>query len=278
MDGERCKRSIRPTQANGTRSCKINNTHTRIPLQARVTAVAEFPAFPLWTDAYLADTTELTTQEHGAYFLLLIAMWRAGGYVPDDDAKLARFTRLTLRQWTAVRQSLSEFLTIENGSVTQGRLLDELEKARGRSKKAAESARAKYRKTNKLNGANAGSEQCSEDASTSISITIKETPTVPKGTRGVKKVDDKLYHEFEEMVWKEFPRHPNSRKDPAFKKYQDLPSELRAKCIGGVARYANRFEETVDPKRTAEERLNFVPHLVTWINQRGWESEYERML
>ena len=66
-------------------------------------AVAEFPAFPLWTDAYLADTTELTTQEHGAYFLLLIAMWRAGGYVPDDDAKLARFTRLTIRQWKIAR-------------------------------------------------------------------------------------------------------------------------------------------------------------------------------
>lgn len=240
--------------------------------------MAEFPAFPLWTDAYLADTTDLSTAEHGAYFLLLISMWRAGGYLPDDDSKLARITRLTARQWASVRSSLSEFLTFENNQITQGRLLDELEKARVRSKKAAESARAKYRKTNKPHAANAGSEQCSDDASISTTITIKETPTVPKGTRRVKKMDEKLYGEFEEMVWKEFPRHPNSRKEPAYQKYQDLTPELRAKCIGGVARYSIRFEETVDPKRTAQERLNYVPHLVTWINQRGWESEFERML
>lgn len=240
--------------------------------------MAEFPAFPLWTDAYLADTTELSTLEHGAYLLLLVAMWRAGGYLPDDNVKLARYTRLSARQWASVRVPLSEYLTVENGQITQGRLLDELEKARVRSKKAADSARAKYRKTNKTTSANAVPEQCSDDASISTTITIKETPTVPRGTRGAKKVDEKLYQEFDQMVWKEFPRHPNSRKDPAFKKYQDLSPELRSKCIGGVAKYAIRFEDTVDPKRTVEERLNFVPHLVTWINQRGWESEYERML
>lgn len=236
-------------------------------------AVAEFPAFPLWTDAYLADTTELTTQEHGAYFLLLIAMWRAGGYVPDDDAKLARFTRLTLRQWTIVRQSLSEFLTIENGSVTQGRLLDELEKARGRSKKAAESARAKYRKTNKLNGANAVPEQCSDDASTSISITNKDTPTVPKGARAVKdKSEDEGW--FDEAIRYDYPK--KSARLPALRAWMRLSKADKMACAHGVVDFSMRFDEKMKTsKRPREEELRFVPDLSTFINQRRWELEKE---
>lgn len=107
----------------------------------------------------------------------------------------------------------------------------------------------------------------------------ERTPIVPKGTASKRKKngnDPVLYHEFEESVWKEFPRHPNSRKDPAFQKFQCLTPEERIKCIGGVARYANRFEAVVDAKRTVAERLEYVPHLVTWINQKGWQSEYER--
>jgi hypothetical protein len=52
-------------------------------------ALAEFPALPLFTDAYLGDTTHLSTFEHGAYLLLLIVSWRTPGCcVADDDALL----------------------------------------------------------------------------------------------------------------------------------------------------------------------------------------------
>jgi len=123
--------------------------------------------------------------ENGAYLLLLIAMWRAGGYLPNDDARLARFCRSKGNEWLKVKPTVMEFFKVEGDRITQGRLLEELEKARGRSKKAAESARSKYRKTNDVVPANADPEHSSTAASISISIdTAKKAPSSPKkGTR-----------------------------------------------------------------------------------------------
>lgn len=117
--------------------------------------MAEFPGFTIWTDAYLADTGHLTTAEHGAYFLLLMAMWRAGGYLPNDDTKLARFCRCTPKEWDKIRSHIVDFFTVDGDQITQGRLMDELEKARDRSRKASDNARSKYRKTKKVAPADA---------------------------------------------------------------------------------------------------------------------------
>lgn len=163
--------------------------------------MAEFPGFTIWTDAYLADTGHLTTLEHGAYFLLLLAMWRAGGYLPNDDVKLARFCRATPGDWKKIRAHLLEFFTEDGDKITQGRLLDELEKARERSRKASDNARSKYRKTKEVKPADAKPKRSQTpardhaeplqndsqtDASISISISTeekKETSFPKKGTR-----------------------------------------------------------------------------------------------
>ena len=47
--------------------------------------MSEFPALPLWTDAYLADTAHLSYEEHGFYFHILMTMWRTPGcQMPND--------------------------------------------------------------------------------------------------------------------------------------------------------------------------------------------------
>ena len=110
--------------------------------------MAEFPAFPLWTDAYLADTGHLTTLEHGVYLLLLMTMWRAGGSLPNDDKKLARFCRLTPSQWRRVKPTMMEFFRIGDGVITQGRLSDELSFVKRKSKSQSQNSRARWLKTN----------------------------------------------------------------------------------------------------------------------------------
>lgn len=88
--------------------------------------MAEFPALQLWTDAYLGDTTHLTTIEHGAYLLLLMTAWRSGDCsLPDDDRMLARFARLNPQQWARIKPIMLTFWSVENGRWRQRRLTDE---------------------------------------------------------------------------------------------------------------------------------------------------------
>lgn len=95
--------------------------------------MAEFPALPLFTDAYLGDTTHLSTFEHGAYLLLLIVSWRSPGCcVADDDALLARYTRTTRDKWRKVRPILEPFFSIESGFWHQARLQNELQHLQSR--------------------------------------------------------------------------------------------------------------------------------------------------
>lgn len=86
------------------------------------------PYMPLYVADYLADTTHLTTEEHGAYLLLLMAMWRAGGRLPRDDRKLARIAGVPDVKWTDMRQNILEFFTIRGGWIVHSRLKRELDK------------------------------------------------------------------------------------------------------------------------------------------------------
>jgi uncharacterized protein YdaU (DUF1376 family) len=105
--------------------------------------MAEFPAMPLWTDAYLADTSHLTTTEHGAYLLLLMVAWRTHDKrLPDDDKKLAKYARVTPGQWARLRPVLQEFFKVKDGHWTQGRLTDEAEAVRQHRERQSKAGKA----------------------------------------------------------------------------------------------------------------------------------------
>jgi uncharacterized protein YdaU (DUF1376 family) len=70
---------------------------------------------PVFLGDHLAETTHLTTTQHGAYFLLLMATWMAGGSLLDDDTRLAAIARMTPQEWAAHRDTLAEFFTVADG-------------------------------------------------------------------------------------------------------------------------------------------------------------------
>lgn len=141
--------------------------------------MAEFPALPLWTDAYLGDTTHLTTFEHGAYFLLLMVSWRSPGCrLPDDDALLARYARVPVGKWRKLRPILAPFFKIVDGFWHQSRLQDEFQLLQSRKLQQSEAGRASAA-AKALKRKHRGSTPVATPLQRDANETATPTPTVP---------------------------------------------------------------------------------------------------
>ncbi|OBQ73350.1 YdaU family protein [Mesorhizobium erdmanii] len=104
--------------------------------------MSERPFMQLYVSDFVGDTLQLSTEQIGAYMLILMAMWNAGGRLPDDDAKLARVARMSLKRWRALSGDLLTFFEREAGEIGHKRLTRELHKALVKSEaRAAAGAR-----------------------------------------------------------------------------------------------------------------------------------------
>jgi uncharacterized protein YdaU (DUF1376 family) len=107
--------------------------------------MADFPAMPLWFDAYWLDCSHLSDAEHGRYLLIMKELWTAPKQrIPNDDEWLARkFRRSVDAIKTEIRPILDEFCECSGNWWSQKRLTRELAYVRARGQK--QSARAKSR-------------------------------------------------------------------------------------------------------------------------------------
>ena len=226
--------------------------------------MADFPALPLWTDAYLADTTHLSATESGAYLHLLMAAWRAQGCcLPNDDRQLARMARCTTKEWKRVRAVVMAFWVIDESAstVSQKRLTSERIRVLERSQDQSRKAHLKWLKQRQTQYAVAYAEPmpdacqdvCQTDPSISISIS-REERTIDQNA---KNDTDQAFEQF----WSAYPRKigKGSARE-AFRKAMTkstLPSILAA-----LERQKSRWS---DPK--------FIPHPATWLNAERWLDE-----
>lgn len=100
------------------------------------------PFMQLYVADYLGDTRHLTTEQHGAYLLLLMTLWRCDGELQADDAKLARVAGLTLTRWNKIKGDVMALMQIVEGKISNKRLLAELKKAKEKSQKRASAGSA----------------------------------------------------------------------------------------------------------------------------------------
>lgn len=96
---------------------------------AGAAAMSERPFMQLYVSDFVGDTLQLSTEQIGAYMLMLMAMWNAGGTLPDDDVKLSRVVRMSLKKWRAISADLLTFFERAGGEISHKRLTKELRKS-----------------------------------------------------------------------------------------------------------------------------------------------------
>lgn len=235
--------------------------------------MSSVPFMQLYVSDYLSDTLELTTEQHGAYLLLLMTMWRSGASLKNDEKKLCRIARVSPSRWRLVWPHIQHFFYVDGSEIRNSRLDKEYEKAASISIKRIEAGRAggvakslKEKETAIANG-------MAEPKHSHNTEPEKNTPTAPKGAKAVKdKSEDEGW--FDEAIRYDYPK--KSARLPALRAWMRLSKADKMACAHGVVDFSMRFDEKMKTaKRPREEELRFVPDLSTFINQRRWELEKE---
>jgi uncharacterized protein YdaU (DUF1376 family) len=104
--------------------------------------MSERPFMQLYVSDFIGDTLHLSTEQIGAYMLLLMAMWNAGGQLPADEAKLARVVRMSVKKWRTVSTDLMAFFDSDGTHVQHNRLTKELQKSESKSQSRASAGAA----------------------------------------------------------------------------------------------------------------------------------------
>ena len=220
------------------------------------------PYMQLYVADYLGDTRHLTTEQHGAYLLLLMTMWRSDGVLSDDPAKLARIAGLTVARWNKISDDVLAFFTPCDGGFTQGRLVAELtiadEKSEKRSLAGKAGARAKALKSNKVAVANAARmpkhlPEPEPEREANASLTTLAKPTQTEIARAFL------------AFWSAYPRKKS--KEAAAKAFaaamKRIPdADPLAVILAGLQRAMPGWDEPT-----------FIPYPASWLNAGGWDDE-----
>ncbi len=110
-----------------------------------------FPRMDFYPENWLSDTNNmaLTFEEQGVHMYLLCRMWdQPDCTLPDDDAQIARWLKVTVRQWRKWRAVLVDgdypVLHRENGRIFSKKLREIFEKAVAKSKTRTDAANARW--------------------------------------------------------------------------------------------------------------------------------------
>ncbi|MDB1108102.1 YdaU family protein [Pseudomonas extremaustralis] len=225
--------------------------------------MAALPYMQFYVADYLADTTHLTAEEHGAYMLLLFSYWQTGKPLRID--RLATVARIPNERWPSVAETLSEFFHVTETHWVQFRVEADLEAVSSKvvtaSNAGKASARAKaLKKQQELN-----------DRSTDVADPLQRKPNhtdtdtdtdTDKNTKSSSPAADDLFPKF----WTLYPnKKGKAAAEKAWKKLK-VTDDLFTLIAQGLAKQCASQAWLKDSGQ-------FIPHPATWLNGKRWEDE-----
>lgn len=220
--------------------------------------MAGYPYVQLYIADYLGDTAHLSTEEHGAYLLLIFNYWQRGKALDNTNNRLAYVTRLSEERWIEVQKHLAEFFILSEEQWFHVRIEEDIKRiddviiARSKAGKLSGESRRRKRGTDV------------QDMGTSVPDLIEHKGTIRKEKKiQDKKREDNTYtNDFEEW-WSSYPRRDGSKRK-AFESYNKALLKVSADLL---LEQAKRFD--ADPNR----KPDFTAMATTWLNQERWEAE-----
>jgi len=171
--------------------------------------MAALPYIQLYVADYLADTAHLTTEQSGAYLLLIFNYWQRGQALSNANERLASICRLSADAWEKAKPVLSEFFDIEGDTWYHPRIEADLVAVAEKSRKASDSSKRRFvvRSTNDDRSLNQADKEADTDTEekicTSKEVLVLASEDNTSGREGkrpdrdsipVKQIVD-LYHE-----------------------------------------------------------------------------------
>lgn len=225
--------------------------------------MADFPALPLWTDAYLADTRHLSTVEHGAYLLLLMEAWRrASCSLPDDDRVLSRLAGMSAGEWANIKPVVMAFWHFSRGEWVQKRLKKERTFVSEKREKQRNNALSRWNKT-KSDDAAAIPNAYQKDAPTPTPTPIKKKE--PNGSGNLAPADPSISERAVEM-WNDLARRHSLTVVQKVTDTRAKALKARLEEAGGLDGWAHAIELV--------ERSSFL----LGDNDRGWTADFDFLL
>jgi uncharacterized protein YdaU (DUF1376 family) len=222
---------------------------------------------PLYVADYLADTLHLSTEQHGAYLLMLMACWKSDGSLPGDDAALASITKLQPRTWVKHRDTLTAFFRRDGKRLVHKRVMEERERARQTSEARSESgkkAAAARWQTHSERMRDACDTHSERNASAVTNVQQNDTPSPSPKEQKQKPcpADAGRFAEF----WAEYPRHEAKRQalDVWHRKRLDAKADV---LIADVKRRKAEHRPWLD---------GYVPHPATYLRGERWDDAIDR--
>ena len=80
------------------------------------------PYMKLYIGDYLGDTQHLSCLEHGAYMLLIMAYWQAGGPITSDPVVLRRITKTSLKEYKNWHENVLKMFEVRGAMLVHKRI------------------------------------------------------------------------------------------------------------------------------------------------------------